>query len=97
MLSTPWVSFKEHLYLLNFIGAILTLMGFFLLIPLIPLWLLEEGGPEGISIWAFLFPAFVAIISGLAIQRSFSYKTPSVHDAMMTSSQTGSDQANTLT
>ena len=83
MLSTPWVSFKEHLYLLNFIGAILALMGFFLLIPLIPLWLLEEGGPEGISIWTFLFPAFVAIISGLAIQRSFSYKTPSVHDAMI--------------
>jgi len=26
MLSTPWVSFKEHLYLLNFIGAILTLI-----------------------------------------------------------------------
>lgn len=83
MISTPWGSFKEHLYLLNFIGAILTLMGIFLLIPLIPLWLLDEGGPEGISVWTFLIPAFVAIISGLAIQRGFSYQTPSVRDAMI--------------
>lgn len=83
MLSTPWVSFKEHLYLLNFIGAILTLMGIFLMIPLIPLWLLAEGGPEGISVWTFLIPACVAIISGLAIQRGFSYQTPSIRDAMI--------------
>ena len=83
MLSSPWISLKEHLYLLNFIGAILTLMGIFLLIPLIPLWLLDEGGPGGISVWTFLFPAIVSITSGLAIQRGFTYQTPSVRGAML--------------
>ncbi len=73
---------EEHSYILNYLGALLVLIGLMMCLPLVPYWLYDEGGHR-ISALTFILPALASILLGALIQKNFSYKTPSVMGAMI--------------
>ncbi len=73
---------KERLYILNYLGSLLWLLGMLMLLPLLPWYIYDEAG-SGISALSFLAPAISCMALGLIIQREFSYRTPSIRGAMI--------------
>ena len=72
----------EHSYILNYLGALLFIIGLLMFLPLLPYWLYDEGR-HLISPLAFILPALAAVALGIITQKNFSYKTPSVMGAMI--------------
>lgn len=73
---------EEHSYILNYLGALLVIIGLLMLLPLVPYWLYDEGSAR-ISPLTFILPALVSVTLGIITQKNFSYKTPSVMGAMV--------------
>lgn len=73
---------EEHSYILNYLGALLVIVGLLMILPLVPYWLYDEGSYR-ISPLTFILPALVSVTLGIITQKNFSYKTPSVMGAMI--------------
>ncbi|RLB58702.1 MAG: TrkH family potassium uptake protein [Deltaproteobacteria bacterium] len=73
---------EEHSYILNYLGALLVIVGLLMLLPLVPYWLYDEVKHQ-ISPLTFILPALISVVLGVVTQKNFSYKTPSVMGAMV--------------
>ena len=73
--------FGEKAFILSYLGSILTVIGVVMYIPLIPWFIYHEAGQ--VSALTFITPATASLLIGLAAQRRFELKTPSVRDAMI--------------
>ncbi len=76
------VNIKKRLYIFNYLGALLSLIGVFLFLPLIPLYLYDMD-VHAVSVLSFIVPGTGSIIAGLFMQLNFPFKTPSVRGAMI--------------
>jgi len=73
---------EEYSYILNYLGALLVIVGLLMLLPLVPYWLYDEVKHQ-ISPLTFILPALISVVLGVVTQKNFSYKTPSVMGAMV--------------
>ncbi len=79
---TAAVSRESH-YILNYLGALLSVLGIVMLLPLVPWWLYSDLALHHIRSTVFIYPAAACIISGLVIQKNTRFRTPSLHGAMI--------------
>jgi len=77
--AVTWLG--EKAFILSYLGSILTVIGVVMYIPLIPWFIYHEG--NRISAFTFIIPATATLLLGLAAQRRFELKAPSVRDAMI--------------
>lgn len=78
-----FVNIKERLYILNYFGALLSIMGIFMFLPLIPMYLYDDAAISHISNLTFILPGIFSIISGLILQTIFPFRVPSIRGAMI--------------
>jgi trk system potassium uptake protein TrkH len=78
--------FREQLYVLNYLGALLVVLGLLLLLPLIPYWLYDDRLLHHIEATVFIYPALVCLLPGLVIQKKISFRVPSIKGAMFITS-----------
>ncbi len=76
-----WV--KEHIFILNYLGALLTVTGLLLTLALIPYEWYQEGTRSGVPVSTFALPAALSILVGLFAQKGISTRAPTVRDAMI--------------
>jgi len=69
--------------ILNYLGALLSVLGLVMLIPLIPWWIYSDTARHGIESTVFTYPAAACFMLGLIIQKSTRFRTPSLHGAMI--------------
>ena len=77
------ISGTEGECILNYIGALLSVLGIVMLIPLIPWWIYSDSTGHGIDSTVFTYPAAGCFLLGLVIQKSTTFRTPSLHGAMI--------------
>ncbi|RUM92933.1 MAG: TrkH family potassium uptake protein [Thermodesulfatator sp.] len=77
------INIRERLYILNYLGALLTITGAFMFIPLVPFFLYDQPSGTGLSILSFVIPGTISILTGLILQFSFPFKAPSLRGAMI--------------
>ncbi len=68
---------------MNYLGALLSIMGAFLFLPLIPLFIYDMPSSSPVSVSTFVLPGTLSIIAGLAMQLGFPFKVPSIRGAMI--------------
>jgi len=69
--------------ILNYLGALLSVLGMVMLIPLIPWWIYSDSVGHGIDSTVFIYPAAACFLLGLIIQKNTTFRTPSLHGAMI--------------
>ncbi len=74
---------SEGACILNYLGALLSVLGIVMLIPLIPWWIYDDSALHGISYTVFTLPASACLVLGLVIQKNTSFHAPSLHGAMI--------------
>ncbi len=74
---------SEGACILNYLGALLSVLGIVMLIPLIPWWIYNDSALHGISYTVFTLPASACLVLGLIIQKNTSFHAPSLHAAMI--------------
>ncbi len=77
------VNIKERLYILNYLGALLSIIGAFLFLPFIPLFLSDAASQTPVSMLAFVLPGTLSVVCGILLQLFFPFKVPSIRGAMM--------------
>ncbi len=77
------INIKERLYILNYLGALLSIMGVLLFLPLIPLFIYDAASGAKVSMLTFILPGTLSITVGLALQISFPFRVPSIRGAMI--------------
>ena len=77
------VNIKERLYILNYLGALLSIIGIFMFLPLIPMYMYENAAGAHVSGLTFILPGIFSIISGLILQIMFPFRVPSIRGAMI--------------
>jgi trk system potassium uptake protein TrkH len=78
--------FREQLYVLNYLGALLAVLGLLLLLPLIPYWIYDDELIHHIKATVFIYPAIACLLVGLVIQKNISFRAPSIKGAMFITS-----------
>ncbi len=74
---------SEVLCILNYLGALLSVLGVVMLLPLIPWWFYHDCPGHGVNASVFTYPAAGCLLLGLVIQKSTTFRTPSLHGAMI--------------
>ena len=73
----------EGLCILNYLGALVSVLGVVMLTPLIPWWIYSDSARHGIDSTVFTLPAAACVLLGLIIQKNTAFRTPSLHSAMI--------------
>lgn len=79
--GTTW--FGERAFILSYLGALLTVTGVLMYLPLIFFWAFNEAVGFGMSAWTFFLPATICVCLGVLAQKKIAMETPSVRDAMI--------------
>lgn len=67
----------------GYMGSLLLILGFILLIPLLFVLIFKCGNESGRTLIAFLFPAITALLSGFLLRTKIGYKEPNSTQAML--------------
>lgn len=67
----------------GYMGSLLLILGFILLIPLLFVLIFKGGNESGRTLIAFLFPAITALLSGFLLRTKIGYKEPNSTQAML--------------
>lgn len=67
----------------GYMGSLLFILGFILLIPLLFVLVFKGGNESGKTLIAFLLPAITALISGFLLRTKIGYKEPNSTQAML--------------
>ncbi len=76
------LNIKKRLYIFNYLGALLSLIGLFLFLPIIPLYMYDMD-THSVSLLTFIIPGTLSIVSGICLQLNFPFRAPSVRGAMI--------------
>ncbi len=74
---------KSQIFILNYLGALLTVFGFLLLLPFIPALFFHELKKDHYEITTFILPALISIIIGAVLQRRIPRRAPSIKEGMV--------------
>ncbi len=74
---------KSQIFILNYLGALLTVFGVLLLLPFIPAVFFHELARDHYEITTFLLPSLISIATGILLQRGIPKRAPSVQEGMV--------------
>ncbi|MCD6150622.1 MAG: TrkH family potassium uptake protein [Deltaproteobacteria bacterium] len=74
---------KEYLFIVNYLGALLTLFGLLLFIPLIVQLYYQETMTDSHLIAAFTIPGLILFFGGILLQKKIPVRIPSVQEGMV--------------
>ncbi|MEA3265357.1 MAG: TrkH family potassium uptake protein [Candidatus Fermentibacteria bacterium] len=67
----------------GYMGSLLFILGFILLVPLLFVLFLKTNGESGRTLAAFLIPALIALISGFLLRTKIGCREPNITQAML--------------
>lgn len=74
---------REHIYILNYLGALLAVLGLVMLLPLIPYWIYDDYTMHHVDAATFVLPAATCIFCGIIVWKKTDLRIPSLHGAMI--------------
>ncbi len=74
---------EERVYILNYLGSLLALIGLFMYLPLIPYLIFHDQDLHHLSAVTFAGPATFSVLIGLLLQNRIAFRTPSLRGAMV--------------
>lgn len=75
--------FKEYIFILNYLGALLSLFGLLLFIPLVVQFYYRETMAGTHLIAAFTIPGLILFFGGILLQKNIPVRIPSVQEGMV--------------
>ena len=82
-LKSKGIFSKELIYILNYLGALLAVLGLVMLLPLIPYWIYDDYATHHIDAATFILPAVTCIFCGMTVYKKTEYGIPTLHGAMI--------------
>jgi len=70
-------------FILNYLGALLTVFGVLLLLPFIPALCFHELAKDHYEITTFILPSLISITTGIILQKKIPQRAPSVKEGMV--------------
>lgn len=74
---------RPYIFILNYLGTLMVIMGIFLFLPLIPYIVYGEHGEHERILLAFILPGIFSIILGIIIEKRIPAQVPTVKEAML--------------
>ncbi len=69
--------------ILNYLGALLSVLGVVMFIPLIPWWFYQDQHLHHIGATVFIYPAAGSLLAGIIISKNTRFRAPTIHEAMI--------------
>ncbi len=74
---------KSKIFIFNYLGALLTVFGALLLLPLIPAFCFHEFVRDHYEINTFILPSLISIFTGVLLQQKIPKRAPGVKEGMV--------------